>query len=136
MIIIMEDWSLKPGLEGRALEIMQEMDDLLGPPAHVHPGWCGHASFYQSASDPRRITMLYPWRSRELHDDLVADEEPRLADFYQRYCAGRREIRYFTEMPVEVEHDHDHGHGLEHGQDHGRQGQGQGAGHGREAASR
>jgi hypothetical protein len=107
MIIVQEIWHLKPGLEDKALELMQQMDDLVGPPAHVHPGWSGHASFYQSTADPTAVIMQYSWYSRELHEDLARDEEPRLQEFYQTYCSMSREIHYYTELPVEVEHEHE-----------------------------
>lgn len=116
MISVIEHWYLKPGLESRALELMQEMDDILGPNAHDHPGWAGHAHFYQSREDPLHLLMLYPWRSIEMHEDLARGEEPMLEEFYEKYCSRRREITYFEELPVEVEHDHDHEHG--HGGHH------------------
>lgn len=104
-IVVMEVWHFKPDLETRVLELMQNMDDMVGPPAHEHPGWCGHASFYQSAACPTDVVMLYPWRSRELHEDLVAQEKSQLNDFYKTYCTTPREIHYYTELPVEVEQD-------------------------------
>ncbi|SFJ86716.1 hypothetical protein [Thermoflavimicrobium dichotomicum] len=110
MIIVMETWYLKSEFEGQALELMQQMDDLLGPDAHEHPGWTGHASFYQSAEKPNEVIMVYPWKSRELHEDLVVQEEPKLVEFVQKYCEKPRVIQYFNELPVEVEHDHDHHH--------------------------
>lgn len=116
MISVVEVWRLKPGLEGDALALMQEMDDLLGGNAHRHPGWCGHARFFQSQQDPTTVMMLYPWRSRELHEDLMRTEEELLAPFYERCCTARREVHYYDELDVEVEGDHDHG---DHGHDHG-----------------
>ena len=106
MISVLEVWHLKPEFAPRALELMQQMDDVVGPPAHRHPGWCGHARFLQSRSDPTRVLMLYPWRSHELHADLTRDEEPTLADFYQRYCTRPREIHYYSELAVDVDGDH------------------------------
>ncbi len=114
MIWVIELWHLKPSA-GDALHVVQEMDDLLGPNAHGHPGWCGHARFFQSRSDRSLVTVLYPWRSKELHEDLVRSEEPVLESFYDRYCARRRDIHYHDELDVEVEHDHEPGHGHEHG---------------------
>jgi heme-degrading monooxygenase HmoA len=111
MVVVMETWHLKPGFEDRAVEVMQEYDNLVGPPAHEHPGWCGHGRFFQSAADPSALTMLYPWRSRELHEDLTANEEKLLPPIYEKYCARPREIRYYQELAVEVEHDHEHEHG-------------------------
>lgn len=105
MFTVMEIWHLKPGLEDKILQIMQMMDDMLGPPAHVHPGWCGHAQFYQSETQPCEVIMLYPWRTRELHADLLNQEEPRLTTFYADYCESPREIRYYNSLEVEVEHD-------------------------------
>jgi hypothetical protein len=109
VISVMELWYLKPGTEAEALGVMQEMDDLVGPGAHDHPGWCGHAHFFQSHAERGTVLMLYPWRSKELHEDLRRREEPLLADFYDRYCARPRDIQYWDELEVEVEHDHDHG---------------------------
>ncbi|HEX9992989.1 MAG TPA: hypothetical protein VGB14_08690 [Acidimicrobiales bacterium] len=106
MITVVEVWHLRPELGGDALALMQEMDDLLGGNAHEHPGWCGHARFFQSAGDPSTVMMLYPWRSRELHEDLLASEEQLLAPFYERCCTARREVHYYEELAVEVEHDH------------------------------
>lgn len=107
MIVVMETWHLKAGWEVRALEVMQRMDDVVGPPAHDHAGWCGHAHFYQSDDRRGDVIVVYPWRSYELHRDLVEREEPTLGDFYAQYCAAPREIRYYTELAVEVEHEHD-----------------------------
>jgi hypothetical protein len=108
MISVLEVWHLKPELAAQAIELMQRMDDMVGPPAHLHPGWCGHAQFFQSQSDPATVLMLYPWRSRELHDDLTAREEPALADFYQRFCTRPREINYYTPLPVDVDGEDHH----------------------------
>ncbi|WP_223280343.1 hypothetical protein [Nostoc sp. PA-18-2419] len=105
MIIVMEIWHLKLVLEDKALELMQMMDEKLGPQAHIHPGWCGHARFYQSFTCLTDVFILYPWRSRELHEDLVAQEEPLLKSFYNDFCTTPREINYYTELPVEVEHE-------------------------------
>jgi hypothetical protein len=107
MVTVVERWHLAPGLAPRALEIMQEMDELLGPPAHAHPGWCGHAQFLQSHANPSELLVVYPWRSRELHASLVRDEDPKLQEFNRSYCAAPREITLFDALPVEVEHDDD-----------------------------
>jgi hypothetical protein len=113
-LTVVELWHLKPELADDALRLMQEMDDLLGPSAHEHPGWCGHAQFLQSHADPALVTMLYPWRSKELHEDLVRGEEPMLERFYEEYCTRPREIHYHDELEVEVEHDHEHEHSHAH----------------------
>jgi hypothetical protein len=105
VITVMEVWHLKPHLADDALAVMQKMDDMVGPPAHEHPGWCGHARFYQSAACPADVVMIYPWVSRQLHEGLTASEEPALTGFYEAYCTARREIYYYTELPVDVEHD-------------------------------
>ncbi|MFS1512053.1 hypothetical protein VQL36_06395 [Chengkuizengella sp. SCS-71B] len=111
MITVMETWYLKNGLEKQALELMQEMDDLVGPGAHEHLGWCGHASFYQNSEKPNEVIMQYPWKSQELHVDLRDKEESLLTAFYAKYCLKPRNIIYFHELEVEVEHDHDsHSH--------------------------
>ena len=113
-VSVVEAWHLKPEHEGDALRLMQEMDDLLGPNAHAHPGWCGHAHFFQSHVDPSLVLMLYPWRSKELHEDLLQSEEPLLERFYEEYCARSREIQYYDELEVEVEHEHEHEHAHPH----------------------
>jgi hypothetical protein len=107
MVIVIETWYLKPALAANARAIMQEMDDAVGPPAHVHPGWSGHARFFQDAARPTEVLMLYKWRSRALHEDLCATEEPTLAEFYETYCTRPRQIAYYTELPVDVHADDD-----------------------------
>ncbi len=106
MVIVQEVWHLRSGYDGRAQDVMQELDDLVGPAAHEHPGWCGHARFLQSTGPSGEVVMLYPWRSRVLHEELAAREEPLLAEFNRNYCAAPREIRYFAELAVDVEHEH------------------------------
>lgn len=103
MITVVETWRLKPEHARDAARIMQEMDDLVGPNAHAQPGWCGHARFLQSQAHPEVVLMIYPWRSREAHAALEGQEEPLLAAFLARYCAGPREVAYFSELAVEVE---------------------------------
>ena len=102
---VMETWHLKPGFAPQAVALMQEMDDLVGPGAHEDPGWCGHASFFQSRTDPTIVHMIYPWRGEEEHRVLAAAERDLLGPFHQRYCELEREISYFTELPVDVDHD-------------------------------
>lgn len=107
MITVIEVWHIKPSLQDKALDVMQKMDDMVGPPAHLDSGWCGHASFYQSAAAPTEVLMIYPWRSRELHEELVKREEPLLRDFLAEHCTAAREIHYYEELPVEVERGHE-----------------------------
>jgi 3-oxoacyl-[acyl-carrier protein] reductase len=106
-ITVMEVWRLKDGLQDQALELMQAMDDMLGPGAHAHPGWCGHAQFFQSVGAPTEVVMLYPWRSRELHQDLLRREDGTLEAFYAAYCREPRQIAYYGELAVDTE-DRDH----------------------------
>jgi hypothetical protein len=108
VITVLEKWYLRADVAERDLEIMQEMDDLVGPGAHDDPAWAGHAHFYRSKRNPGEIHMIYPWRSAEEHEVLRAKEEPLLADFYARYCVAKRDISYFDELQVEVDHDHAH----------------------------
>jgi len=103
MIIVMEVWLLKPEMESRALEILQEMENLLGPAAHSHRGWCDHARFLQDADKPARLVLLYPWHNRELLDDLLASEEPKLSGFIERYCIQPRQIHCLRELPVDID---------------------------------
>lgn len=114
MISVMEVWHLKPELEGKAFEIMQEMDELLGPAAHEHPGWAGHAYFYQSHERAHEVIMLYSWRNRQEHADLVKQEKPQLEAFYAKYCSQPREIHYYDELLVDVDHDEDHVSAVHH----------------------
>lgn len=103
MITVMEIWRLRHDLEEGPLAIMQKMDDLLGPAAHEHPGWCGHARFLESEIRPGEVVMMYPWLTTELHRDLTAQEELLLKSFYEGYCLAPREIHYYTELMVDVE---------------------------------
>lgn len=105
MITVMEYWYFKPGLEDKMLELLQKMDDLVGPPAHVDPAWSDHAHFYQSKSSPNMAIMCYHWRSIEEHKESIVREEPLLKEFVELYCTRNREIHYFDELPVDVEHD-------------------------------
>lgn len=107
MIQVCELFFLKDGLEGEATQVMQILDDLLGPAAHAHPGWCGHATFLQSIERSSEILMIYPWRNLELYAELCEQEESLLADFYRRYCTAPRRISFFRQMAVKVEHDED-----------------------------
>lgn len=104
MVTVIEKWFLRPDVADRGLEIMQEMDDLVGPSAHEDPGWSGHAHFYRSQAAPTEFLMIYPWRSVEEHRRLRAREESLLTDFYERHCSTKRDISYHDELDV----DHDH----------------------------
>lgn len=106
MITVMETWYLKDA--DRALQIMQDMDELVGPNAHDDPGWCGHAQFFQHTDQPDQVIMIYPWRSQVLHESLCETEEDLLAEFVAANCERPRTIQYLAELPVETEHDHDH----------------------------
>jgi hypothetical protein len=110
VVTVVEKWCLRPEVADRGLEIMQEMDDLVGPGAHADPAWAGHGHFYRSRSAPHEFLMIYPWRSVAEHVRLRAREEPILADFHSRYCSAEREIFYYDELEVEVEHEHEHEH--------------------------
>jgi hypothetical protein len=102
-VTVIETWRLRPECAGRALELMQEMDDIVGPDAHVDPGWCEHGRFYQLQEKRSEIWMMYSWRSRAEHEVFIANEERLLGEFYEKYCDGPRDITYFTELPVDVE---------------------------------
>ncbi|UUU25954.1 hypothetical protein [Streptomyces sp. DSM 40750] len=103
MVTVIENWLLKPEFSEQALELMQEMDDIVGPNAHDDPGWCEHGRFYQLQSRPAEVWMMYTWRSREAHEVFIKKEEELLTDFYERFCERPRQIIYFTELPVDVE---------------------------------
>jgi len=102
-IIVMEVWHLKPDAANEGLAVMQQMDRLLGSSTHGHPGWCGHASFYQRNEKPCEVIIIYPWRNRELHAQLISGEEPLLQEFHKEYCTSQREIHYYSQLFVEVE---------------------------------
>jgi hypothetical protein len=102
-VVVMEVWHLKPELADQALALMQQMDRLLGTSTHEHPGWCGHAGFYQRSESPHQIVIVYPWRSRELHEHLISQEEPLLKRFHEKYCTVQREFYYYNQLDVEVE---------------------------------
>ncbi|GAA0923753.1 hypothetical protein [Virgisporangium aurantiacum] len=107
MITVIEQWFLRAEFVSRGTEVMQEMDDIVGPGAHDDPAWSGHATFFHSRVIGNKFLMIYPWRSVEDHEKLRAREEPLLKDFVARYCARDREISYYDVLDVDVDHDHD-----------------------------
>lgn len=102
-VTVIETWKLKAEFVGRTLELMQVMDDIVGPGAHGDPGWCEHGRFYQLQEREAEIWMMYTWRSRAEHEVFIKKEEELLGEFYEQYCEGPRGIIYFTELPVDVE---------------------------------
>lgn len=104
-LYVVEIWKLRTDFADKATQVMQAMDEMLGPAAHAHAGWCGHASFYQNSQSPEEVMVLYPWKSKALHRDLTQTEDAQLEDFYSKYCTGPREIRYYHGLEVEVDHD-------------------------------
>jgi hypothetical protein len=58
-VTVIEIWRLRAEFVGRALELMQEMDDIVGPTAHHDPGWRDHGRFYQLHERPSEIWMMY-----------------------------------------------------------------------------
>lgn len=105
-IIVMEVWHLRSEVANQGLFLMRQMDRLLGSSTHKHPGWCGHASFYQRNECPSEIIIVYPWRNRDLHMQLLIGEEPLLQEFQNNFCTSKREIYYYTQLDVEVEDQH------------------------------
>lgn len=103
MIIVQETWHLRATFANQAQQIMQEMDDLVGPPAHAHPGWIGHAAFCQNLDRPTEIVLRYQWTSRESHRTLVSSETTLLAEFTKKYCEIDRQIDYFEHLDVDVD---------------------------------
>ena len=97
MITVEEVWPLAPGVD--AAIAMQAIEDVVGPIAHGHAGWCGHAMFLQQIDDPSHVIIIYPWRSVEAHEDLIEQEKLHLQGFYDKYCTGPRTLRYYTEIP-------------------------------------
>jgi 3-oxoacyl-[acyl-carrier protein] reductase len=106
MVTVIETWFLKSEFADRALPLMQDMDDLVGPNAHDDPGWSGHALFYQRDADPNQVIMMYPWGGVDAHKALCASEKALLKDFTAKYCERERTVEYLTELPVDVDHDH------------------------------
>ena len=102
MIMVHEVWQLKAQFSRSAKEIMQEMDDLVGPGAHDDPGWVGHAVFLQNIDRPTEIIVQYPWANRESHRSLISRETEILAAFTEKYCIGDRRIEYLETLDVEV----------------------------------
>lgn len=105
MIYIIERFQLKPDVAAEPERVMQSLDDLVGPAAHEHPGWMAHAMFFQNVTDLSEVLMVYPWKSRELHSDLLKQEEPTLFSFYREFCSGPRRVELYRPLDVEVEHD-------------------------------
>ena len=103
MILVREVFTFKPEFASAAQDLMQEMDDLVGPGAHAHPGWRGHAKFYQNVDQSAETILVYPWVSKESHRTLVDDEAEILAEFTDRYCARPRQIDYYSLLSVDVE---------------------------------
>jgi hypothetical protein len=102
-VTVIETWQLKEEYAERVLELMQEMDDIVGPGAHVDPGWCEHGRFYQLQESSTEVWMMYTWRSRDKHEEFIQKEDLLLANFYAQYCTAPRAITYLTELPVDVE---------------------------------
>jgi len=107
MITVVESYRLKPAYAPHALQVLQELDDLLGPNAHTNAGHVGHARFLQDASEPAQVCLVYQWRDHKSFMDLVRNEEKLLGDFIAKYCSGPRSIQIHNELPVEVDHDED-----------------------------
>ncbi len=108
MIHVLETWRFKEEFVDRIPELMQKMDDLVGPAAHEHPAFQGHATFLQHDDDPTTVWVLYPWRSRDEAEELVAAEKPIIDDFQATYCSAPRTVKYLTEVAHEHDHDDDH----------------------------
>jgi hypothetical protein len=103
MVIVREAWKLRPEYASDAAKIMQEMDDLVGPGAHAHSGWSGHAEFHQNINRPTDVTITYQWASAESHRTLVQAEIPVIAEFTTKYCSEQRQIEYYEILAVDVD---------------------------------
>lgn len=101
-ITVIEHWHLNDDAARDAFAVMQQMDDLLEDNAHDHPGWDGHARFYQPTDDPHRVLMLYSWRTRAEAEALLASEEPLLRDFVAQHCTRDRQVEFADELHVDV----------------------------------
>ena len=102
MITVAEVWHLRPEFCVEARRIMQEMDDLFGPAAHGHAGWCGHAIFLQDVDHPETVLVIYPWKTRGQHQDLMKREKSLLIDFEAAYSSQPREVRYYDNLAVDA----------------------------------
>lgn len=110
-ITVLETWRFKEEFLEQIPELMQEMDNLVGPPAHDHPAFLGHATFLQHDDEPTKVWVTYPWRSRAEAEALVAGEGHLIDDFQAQYCSQPREVSYLTEVPHSHDmEDHDHHH--------------------------
>lgn len=103
---VIETWHLTDEAAHDATRTMQIIDDAIGDNAHGHPGWNGHATFFQDQEEPNLVTWVYPWRSAEEHASLLETEEAIVQPLIAKYCTRPRTIRYAAELAVEVEHDH------------------------------
>lgn len=103
MVTVIEQWQLKLEHVNDSIAIMQMMDDIVGPEAHEHPGWCEHAKFFQDQSNPQCISMIYDWKSQQLHEDITRDEKDRLKQFIETYCETDRTIHYYKQLPIDVD---------------------------------
>jgi hypothetical protein len=106
VIHVVETWRLKEEYADQVPELMQAMDDLVGPRTHAHSGFTGHATFYRHQAEPTVVWIIYPWLSRDSHQELISGETEILADYQAKYCAVPREIGYLDEIP----HDHPDAH--------------------------
>ena len=102
MITIIESYSLKPEHVHGALEVLQELDCLLGPNAHRNRGHVGHAIFLQDEVNPTEVCLVYDWRDRESFEELLVSEEPLLGNFQSKYCSRPRIVRVFKSIAVET----------------------------------
>jgi 3-oxoacyl-[acyl-carrier protein] reductase len=98
MIVVEETWYLSDDAAENATAVMQEVEDVIGPIAHGHSGWCGHAKFLQRIDESTRVTIVYPWRSIAEHEDLLAREASHLSPYYERYCTRPRLVTYYAEL--------------------------------------
>ncbi|WP_329518690.1 hypothetical protein [Spirillospora sp. NBC_01491] len=103
MITVIETWRIKNEFTDRVHELMQTMDNEVGPPAHRHPAFLGHATFLQYDTEPTKVLVMYPWRSSAEAEELLASEEKFISEFEAKYCESPRDIAYLTEVP----HAHD-----------------------------
>lgn len=103
MIHVIERYVLKREYISKAAEVMQNLDDILGPAAHLNDGWVNHAQFLQDQLHRDQIVIVYQWKSAELLHDLLHKEESQLFSFYETYCQKPREVSVFHLLPVDVD---------------------------------
>lgn len=90
-----------------AMRAGQAYDVAAGDNAHDAEGHSGHASFFfEAAEKGGALVVIYPWFGRENLDRLLASEKTALADWFDFYAAGPRQVSVLEEVPVMTDEMH------------------------------